>query len=135
MTHIRDVHKEKKEPCKYFKQGRCNFSAKNCWSSHEENEGNRISSNKEDIKCFSCPMTFSTKPAMLKHRKLKHIEEVKECSKYQSGECGFSDTYCWNKHTAKLNNHIKKSHKQNVPLSTEDFREFPQNQDPPENLN
>ena len=42
---------------------------------------------------------------MMKHKKLKHIEEVRECSKFKEGECGFSDQYCWNIHTK--NNHME----------------------------
>ena len=45
----------------------------------------------------------------MKHRKLKHMEEVSECLKFQTGDCGFSDAYCWNKHTAIQDNHNREA--------------------------
>ena len=78
-------------------------------------------------------MVFSTTPGMLKHRKLKHLEEVKECFKFQEGTCGFSDYYCWNKHTVEVNIHIKNSHRENVSISKQDFHKSPQNLAPPGN--
>ena len=44
-------------------------------------------------------MMFTTRNIMMRHKKLKHIEEVRECYKFQTGDCGLSDKFCWNKHT------------------------------------
>ena len=35
QNHIRDDHERNKEPCSYFRQNRCSFTAKLCWNSHE----------------------------------------------------------------------------------------------------
>ena len=65
---------------------------------------------------------------MFKHRKLKHIDEVPECRKFQVGECGFSNNYCWNKHTNKV-------HETSASSAEQDFHRGPKNMDPPENTN
>ena len=71
-------------------------------------------------------MVFSTKHGMMKHKKLKHIEEVKECSKFQTGDCGFSETFCWNRHT--MTEHTSKTHEE----QEQDFHQRPENLAPPE---
>ena len=86
MNHIRDDHKEKKEKCKYYQQNRCSFSAKACWNSHEERGNKSHPVNIEQNKCFTCQMVFSTKHEMMKHKKLKHIDEVTECIKFQTDD-------------------------------------------------
>ena len=60
---------------------------------------------------------------MLRHRKLKHIEEVSECLKFQSGDCGFSDAYCWNKHTDIQDNHSRKAKYEGEIETNQDFHE------------
>ena len=79
MNHLRDDHGQKKEICKYFRQNRCSFSAKVCWNSHGEQSRTMHSVSSDTNKCFSCHMVFSTKNGMMRHKKIKHIEEVKEC--------------------------------------------------------
>ena len=124
-NHIRDHHEEARGECIYYQQGRCNFSESECWNSHRAKEV-EVRPNKEDFKCFSCHMMFKTKSGMFKHRKIKHIDEVPECRKYQVGECGFSNNYCWNKHT-------NKEHETSAPSVNQDFQKGPGNLDPPEN--
>ena len=79
MNHLRDDHGQQKEICKYFRQNRCSFSAKVCWNSHGEQSRTMHSVSSDTNKCFSCHMVFSTKNGMMRHKKIKHIEEVKEC--------------------------------------------------------
>ena len=124
-NHIRDNHEETRDVCIYYQQSWCNFFASECWNSHKAKQ-NEVRGNKEDFKCFSCQMVFKTKSGMFKHRKLKHIEEVPECRKYQVGECGFSKEFCWNKHT-------NKEHESSSPLADQVFHRGQGNLDPPEN--
>ena len=84
----------------------------------------------EDFKCFSCHMSFNTKHNMMKHKKIKHIEEVKECSKFKEGNCGFSDQYCWNIHKAK---HMVE-HDEEI-TEDQDFHQSRNQSDPPESGN
>ena len=105
---MRDDHLTKKEKCKYHTQNRCSFSAKSCWNSHESSEPEKESENHEQNKCFSCHMSFNTRNGMMRHKKQRHIEEVRECLKFRTGDCGFSNEFCWNKHTIeshKINTH------------------------------
>ena len=130
QNHKRDIHKESKESCVYFKQNRCSFSAKTCWNSHEaNNHDNKIT----EIKCFSCHMVFGTKHKMLRHRKLKHIEEIKECENFQSDECGFSDNFCYNRHSRNLSNHNLEGHSEENNISNQDFHRSSENLVPPGN--
>ena len=121
--------------CSYFKQGRCNFSAKSCWNAHETAvslSARKSRNNKNgDFKCYSCHMEFNTKHGMMQHKKLKQIEEVRECSNYKSGDCGFSDKYCWNKHTSS--NHIE-DHDEEIPKN-QDFHKTIEEPIPPSNGN
>ena len=72
-------------------------------------------------------MVFNTKHGMMKHKKLKHIEEVRECSKYKRGDCGFSDKYCWNIHI--VSNH-KEEHDNSV-VQEQDFQKTIEKPVPP----
>ena len=104
-NHIRDEHKIKRKLCSFYKQSRCSFSAKSCWNSHDARESPEKQINKEENKCYSCSMVFNTRNGVMKHKKLKHVDEIKDCSKFLTGDCGFSDDYCWNRHASSK--HIK----------------------------
>ena len=132
-NHTRDDHKTKTKVCSYYKQGRCQFSATSCWNLHQSKEVLHKPIQNEENKCYSCHMVFKTRQGVMKHKKLKHIEEVKECPRFIEGDCGYSDDYCWNKHT--LNNPIKNVHNEGSKNSEQDFPKSPANLDPPENSN
>ena len=68
----------------------------------------------------------------MKHKKLKHIEEIKDCSKYLTGDCGFSDEYFWNRHAANKKNN--NSNNNSKTINNQDFQRGSGTQDPPENL-
>ena len=55
-------------------------------------------------------MMFKTKSGMFKHRKLKHPNQVPVCKRYQTGYCGFSDEFCWNKHNEHIDRHTEQIH-------------------------
>ena len=78
-------------------------------------------------------MVFSTKHKMLKHRKLKHIEEIRECEKFQTGDCGFSDEFCYNKHSKNLREHNKSGHNEDNYIEEQDFHKSSENLVPPGN--
>ena len=130
-NHVRDEHQEKRKLCSYYQQNRCSFSAKSCWNSHEVRPYSAKSINKEENKCFSCSMTFNTRNGVMKHKKNKHIEEIKDCSKYLKGDCGFSDEYCWNRHASNKNNN--NSINNSKTITNQDFQRGSGTQDPPEN--
>ena len=114
-NHIRDDHNTKLESCKYYKQNMCSFSSNTCWNSHDEKALEKQGPqqlNSGENKCHNCHMLFTTRNIMMRHKKLKHIEEVRECYKFQTGDCGFSDKFCWNKHSNKNlndNEHTEKN--------------------------
>ena len=58
------------------------------------------------------------------------MEEVKECSNFEAGECGFSDKYCWNLHT---NKHMQEHDEQLA--EEQDFHKSTDELVPPENGN
>ena len=86
----------------------------------------------EDFKCFSCHMSFDTKHNMMKHKKLKHIEEVMECSKFKEGNCGFSDKFCWNRHITKHKDPLMHDTNEVENEINQDFHSNPVNLAPPE---
>ena len=132
-NHLRDNHNIKKGICKLYQQKRCSFSSKGCWNSHDESSNEIQKSDRTgQNKCYTCHMDFSSKTGMMKHRKLKHMEEVSECLKFQNGDCGFSDAYCWHKHTAIQDNHNREAQNIVEIETNQDFHKSPENLAPPE---
>ena len=39
--------------------------------------------------------SFDTKDSVMKHRKLSHIEKVKQCLFYSEGKCDYGEQLCW----------------------------------------
>ena len=132
-NHKRDNHEVKKQICKFYQQDRCSFSAKGCWNSHETNKNeNTRPTNREEYKCYSCHMIFNSKMGMMKHRKLKHIEEVSKCQKFQTGDCGFSDKFCWNRHITKHKDPLMHDTNEVENETNQDFHSNTVNLAPPE---
>ena len=71
-------------------------------------------------------MVLTTRNGMMRHKKLQHIEDVRECYKFQTDDCGFSDKFCWNKHTSI--NHENTEHEE----QDQGFHRRPANAAPPE---
>ena len=129
---MRDNHEKAKSVCIYYKPNHCSFSDTSCWNSHET-QAKQGTEDKEDNKCFTCQMMFKTKSGMFKHRKLKHPDQVPPCRRHQTGNCGFSDEFCWNKHNATLDKHTEKTHEINASTEDQDFHKSHENMEPPEN--
>ena len=60
-NHVRDKHGVK-EPCKYFKQGRCSFQDQICWKSHEATQSViTTEKNVSEEECYICKNRFNSK--------------------------------------------------------------------------
>ena len=70
---------------------------------------------------------------MFKHRKLKHPDQVPVCKRYKTGDCGFSDEFCWNKHKEPIDRHTEKIHEQSGSVEVQDFHKSQENLEAPEN--
>ena len=90
-NHIRDMH-EPTIDCKFFQQGRCQFSKEVCWNRHENKDNQKeITSNvanknmdkssksAKTEECYDCGETFWKKIEMLLHRKNEHPGKVQLC--------------------------------------------------------
>ena len=64
---------------------------------------------------------FSSKDAMMMHRKKMHRNLVKECSKLKNSECNFGENECWFKHGTE-NTH-EEDHEQKIENMEEDVLE------------
>ena len=109
MSHRRDHHPINKM-CFYDAEDNCSFSADQCWYKHKESRCNtnseeRVSNQKtNELKCFTCQNSFANIPSLMEHRKLNHIETVKQCSKYEEGKCDRGQK-CWYRHGSSVNFH------------------------------
>ena len=100
------------------------------WSEHDEEES-------APLTCKFCDESFKTLNDLMKHKKLKHIENVSFCRYFSTNSCIYGDKNCWFVHeeepepvdTYKCNlcesefnsppeflRHRKKYHEQIVPL-------------------
>ena len=50
------------------------------------------------IKCRNCDEEFNSKPDLMIHRKVNHLELVAVCRKKAEGKCIYTDASCWWKH-------------------------------------
>ena len=95
MKHRQEKHEHQVRTCQYFLQGACDFSAEDCWYRHETPKTQHI----KVFKCSICDETFGHKADFMKHRKIKHKENVSICHKNMSGSCHFGAEKCWFTHT------------------------------------
>ena len=109
MHHRKSMHPEAIAFCRNESEGKCPFSSDKCWWKHrEENNLNTL-----NIECFICHEKFSSKDAMMIHRKREHPNMVKYCTKINTNECKFGENECWFKHSGEniqeesLENRIK----------------------------
>ena len=78
-------------------------------------------------------MVFNSRQGVMRHKKLRHIEEVMECPRFLEDQCGYSNEYCWNKHTSKK--HVKNFHVGDESISNLGFHRDSVNLDAPEHRN
>ena len=97
MNHRRDSHGKSKRECRYKNDEKCNFGDEQCWYNHNNEILNQNhESQKEEIKCNICDLSFTSKADLLKHRKIEHIEHVPICRTIKLGKkCRFSEDECF----------------------------------------
>ena len=95
MLHRKSNHIEVVAFCQKESERKCIFSSNKCWWKHREKDDQDKNST---IKCFICQTMFSSKDAMMMHRKNMHRNVVKECSKLKNSECNFGESGCWFRH-------------------------------------
>lgn len=96
MYHIKIKHEDIVKPCKYFLQGRCNFSDEICWNSHRS-KSNQSELTKNDYKCKYCDKVINSKNELMKHRKINHLQRVAFCRENVKNQCRYNDE-CWYQH-------------------------------------
>ena len=101
-------HRKQKHPknCRNFPQGKCNFGEM-CYYVHpntmEVTESEATESATSEIskptetpfKCHTCGEEFTSKNAMMKHKKAKHTHNI-ACREFP--RCRRSAEHCWYKH-------------------------------------
>ena len=80
MDHRRDNHDM--PMCHFDMEDRFTQLPGKCWYRHKSG----TSSDKKDIKCFTCQHTFNSIGMLMEHRKEIHPEIVKNCTKFLAGE-------------------------------------------------
>ena len=115
-NHMRDHH-VKTKICKHFKEGRCRFSANECWDKHELVNVESIP-NDSKYQCTSCGNSFNTKNSVMTHIKKEHpgivnLASIPNDDKHQCQTCGNSFI---SKNSVMM--HIKKEHPGTVNLAS-----------------
>lgn len=113
MKHKQEKHPNDMKICKYFLKGYCSFSEEDCWFRHAQSE--EISQTLKEFNCGLCGKKFSDKKDFMKHRKMEHIEKVKECKDNENGWCRFSGKECWFKHGDVAENNVKENGENQSP--------------------
>ena len=117
MYHRKNKHIEMVAMCRNSAEGKCIYSSDKCYWKHMKE-----SSDCPNIECYVCNETFPSKDSMMKHRKVKHANIVKDCNKELNDGCTLGDEKCWFKHNRKTNN----SEEEQL-LTQSDFQEvFPE---------
>ena len=93
MNHRKLDHINTVAFCKKKASNECRFTSDSCWWRHEANNGTEQNTGR--IECYICNKTFETKAAMMIHRKNRHSNVIKKCTKYQQNQCRFKDQFCW----------------------------------------
>ena len=118
MLHRKSSHIEVVAFCKNESEGRCVFSSDKCWWKHKEKDNQNKGFT---IKCSICQNMFSSKDAMMMHRKKMHRNLVKECSKLRNSECDYGENECWFIHGT--NNTLEEGNEQKIENMEEDVSE------------
>ena len=94
--HIDESHVEKEYNCDECPfQGTTQFQLNKHLNLKHRMKGHDT---EEVIKCKHCDDQFSAIWNLMNHRKLKHINTVRQCQNYQSGKCRFTSEKCWWRH-------------------------------------
>ena len=91
MVHRKKEHYETVASCK--KGPNCEFKDR-CWWKHKQMDS-------KEIECYFCEESFETKAQVMLHRKTKHTKTVKNCTKFEIGNCSKSEETCWFMHKTK----------------------------------
>ena len=92
MHHMKNMHEEDVQTCRFYVKGLCNFPENKCWYKHKNDSENVVKFN-----CGHCGKCFSDKNSFMNHRKTQHIESVQICRFYNYDKCRFEKT-CWFRH-------------------------------------
>ena len=98
MVHIKQNHTESVAMCKYFKDGKCNYSADKCWFNHPHDNNQH----EKTYECHYCEHKCDSKSEIMKHRKLNHNLAVPICRNFKNNSCKFGN-YCWYNHKQSIN--------------------------------
>ena len=99
-------HRKMKHPknCKNFPKGTCRFEKEECYWVHPDTmevtesvstEGTSQLQNETPFRCHTCSDNFTSKNAMMKHKKAKHTNNI-SCRDYPN--CRRSAEQCWYRH-------------------------------------
>ena len=95
MFHVKREHTEGLAICKFFKEGKCNFSSQTCWFLHPQNVNNPV--NRTSYKCNNCEQLFESISEVMKHRKEHHNKIIQLCRNFKNESCKFGND-CWYNH-------------------------------------
>ena len=95
MNHKKKEHTEKVQICWNFSAGACPYGEQRCWFTHSKE---RVNSSLSEYKCNFCDTKCVNQSELLKHRKMRHKENVPQCRNFKNGECKFGKEKCWFNH-------------------------------------
>ena len=96
MEHRKEEHPSHKT-CRNYIKGECFFSADECWYLHEDNSHVNTQTVTKDKICFGCMKTFPTNFDLLEHKKKSNMCKTL-CTKFQNGNCDWSEENCSFRH-------------------------------------
>ena len=85
-------------------------------------------------KCYICSDEFTSKDHLKKHRKKQHTENVQVCEKFAANKCDRVDEHCWYNHISSESKTKEKSKPLFEAKTNQDFREAPQDSQPPDQI-
>ena len=130
MNHRRDDHPEVNTKCRFYLKGICVYEDAKCWYKHKESfEETQVQDKSEDFKCNFCEEIFTSKSAMLKHRKLHTEAAMFKCRDFKQGYCRFTSNECWYEHE-KMNTNEEKEEEEVDESSV--FQKARPNPNPPD---
>lgn len=100
MLHRKKEHASLVAPCRKFSENSCPYLEESCFWTHSEK---RVL-DENNIACIICGKSFKSKTELMIHRKKEHINTVRECDKFKEGRCGFTENFCWFKHSRNMIN-------------------------------
>ena len=103
------VHRKASHRVPECNKPNCNFG-ESCWYMHPEGRTAEVIETSEPIitervaenqkfKCRVCDNDFNNKSALMKHRKIDHIDRVRQCTDFTASFCRRGDQQCWYRHS------------------------------------